>query len=141
MLKGFEKQTDKLNEYEQYTLLPIMAKCLERHVGVEKAITNVEMCQKLKDKDYKIGEARVRKIINHIRNHDIVECLIASSKGYYVSEDINEIDDFIDSLDGRISAIQADKEAMVRQRNRLKERLAKKHDSRTNTNNEECHIA
>ena len=119
MLKGFEKQTDKLNDYEQDTLLPIMAKCLERHVGVEKAITNVEMCQKLKDRGYKIGEARVRKIINHIRIHDIVECLIATSNGYYVSEDIKEILDFIDSLDGRITAIQAVKEALIRQLNRL----------------------
>lgn len=106
MISGFNKQTAPLCEYEREIVLPIMVKCLERHIGKDKAITNAQMCQKMKEYGYSITESRVRKIINHIRNNDLVKCLKASSKGYYVATDKRDMQQYIDSLDERISAIQ-----------------------------------
>ena len=106
MISGFNKQTAPLCEYEREKVLPIMVKCLERHIGKDKAITNAQMCQKMKEYGYSITESRVRKIINHIRNNDLVKCLKASSKGYYVATDKRDMQQYIDSLDERISAIQ-----------------------------------
>ena len=51
-----------LNDYEREVLLPIIVKCLRRHVGKDKAITNSRMCEALVDSGYDIKEIRMRKI-------------------------------------------------------------------------------
>ena len=107
MITFFTEQTAPLTEYERDTLLPIMARCLERHVGREAAITNAKMCDKMNAYGYELNEARTRKIINHIRINALVSCLIATGKGYYVSEDEAEIKKYIKSLKDREAAIAA----------------------------------
>ena len=120
MINGFEKQTEPLTEYEQYVLLPIMVKCLERKYGKENAVTNAIMCSKLSERGYKVGEARIRKIINHIRVNSLIPCLMATSAGYYISKNAVEIRDYIASLKGREEAICAVRIALE---NQLKELL------------------
>lgn len=115
MLSGFELITADLNEYEKDVLLPVMAKCLERKHGKEKAITNRVMCEKMAESGYDIGETRVRKIINYIRVMDLVPCLVATAKGYYVSEDEREIKKYIGSLKDRAAAILAVADSLERQ--------------------------
>ena len=107
MITFFTEQTAPLTEYERDTLLPIVARCLERHVGREAAITNAKMCDKMNAYGYELNEARTRKIINHIRINALVSCLIATGKGYYVSEDEAEIKKYIKSLKDREAAIAA----------------------------------
>ncbi len=63
----------------------------------------------------RIGETRVRKIINHIRNHAFVKRLIATSKGYYIVSTIEELGEYIECVIGRESAIRAMRESMERQ--------------------------
>ena len=65
---------------------------------------------------YKISEPRIRKIINYIRNNDMVPCLIANSDGYYVAQSNEEMLTYEDSLLGREEAIRAVRLAMERQR-------------------------
>lgn len=115
MLYGFEKITADLSDYERYTLLPIMTKCLERKVGKENAITNRVICEKMSECGYDIGEVRVRKIINYIRVMDLVPRLLATSKGYYVSRDKKELSLYIESLKDRAAAILAVADALKRQ--------------------------
>lgn len=115
MLQGFEQQTGKLTDYEKNTLLPIMVKCLGRKVGKENAVTNAYMCDKMNENGYEIGEARVRKIINHIRTNGLVPCLMASSFGYYVTNNAEELRAYIASLKGREEAIRAVREAVEEQ--------------------------
>lgn len=115
MISGFNKQTAPLCEYEREKVLPIMVKCLERHIDKDKAITNAQMCQKMKEYGYSITETRVRKIINHIRNNDLVKCLKASSKGYYVATDKRDMQEYIESLDERIAAIQKVRDSIFSQ--------------------------
>ena len=120
MIQGFVKQTKELTEYESGVLLPIIVRCLKNHVGKENVITNCEMCCKMEECGYDINEARMRKIINHIRNHCLVPCLVATGKGYYVTTSVQEMKNFIESLNGRIEAITAMRDSMMQQRDVLK---------------------
>lgn len=115
MLNGFDKETAPLSEYEREILLPIMVKCLQRKIGKENAVTNKVMCAKMQEYGYDIGEVRVRKIINHIRVNNLISCLMASNKGYYIANDQKEIKDYIQSLKGRERAIKAVREALEEQ--------------------------
>ena len=116
MITGFEEQTEPLNEQEREVFLPPIIKGLRVKVGKQKAVTNKDIVRGLKANcGIKIGEARVRKMINHIRNNDIIPCLIATSKGYYIAETKDEMLDYIDSLYGRVEAIEADALSMKRQ--------------------------
>ena len=116
MITGFEEQTEPLTDQEREVFLPPIIKGLRVKVGKEKAVANKDIVRGLKANcDIKIGEARVRKMINYIRNNDIIPCLIATSKGYYIAETKDEMLDYIDSLYGRVEAIEADALSMKRQ--------------------------
>lgn len=121
MIEGFTKQTEKLSDYEKEVLLPVMVKCLERKVGKENAVTNAYMCVRMNEKGYEIGEARVRKIINHIRTNNLVPRLMASSCGYYVTNDVTELKSYIASLKGREDAIRAMRSAVEEQLEELQQ--------------------
>ena len=117
MITGFKEQTEPLTDMEREVFLPPIIKGLRVKIGKDKAVTNRDIVRGLKTNlNVKIGEARVRKMINHIRNNDIIPCLIATAKGYYIAETPEEVDDYIDSLYGRIEAITADAESMKRQK-------------------------
>ena len=120
MITLFETQTKPLTEYEKDILLPIMAKCLARHIGKNRAISNSQMCAKMAVCGYKIGETRVRKLINHIRNNCLVERLIASGKGYYVTESIQEMETYIESVKNREDAIRTMRLSMEEQLSKMK---------------------
>ena len=115
MITGFEKETAPLSEYEKDTLLPLIIKGLNYKVGKNKAISNRKMVSRLRNSGYDVDEVRMRKLINHIRVNGLVPCLIATSKGYYIATDEVEVQDYIDSLQGRENAIRAVREAMERQ--------------------------
>ena len=120
MITTFETQTKPLNEYERETLLPIMVRCLAKHIGKSCAISNAQMCEKMALYGYQIGEVRVRKIINHIRSNGLVECLIATGKGYYVTESIQEMETYIESVKNREDAIRAMRLSMEEQLSKMK---------------------
>lgn len=116
MLPGFAKQTAPLNDYEQHTLLPVIIRGLREKVGADKAITSKVIVAKMCAAGYKLSDVRLRKIINHIRNNHLVGCLVATNKGYYIATTIQEVDDFIESLNGRVRSIQEDIESMKQQK-------------------------
>lgn len=116
MLKGFEQQTSPLNEYELGTLLPLIIRGLQTKIGVTRVIPGSTIIRKMKALGYKLDGPRLRKIINHIRNNDIIPGLVSNSNGYYVATSADEIDDCISSLQGRVDAIQSNIDALKRQR-------------------------
>lgn len=120
MIATFETQTKPLNEYEREKLLPIMVKCLARHIGKNRAISNSQMCAKMAVYGYQIGETRVRKLINHIRNNCLVERLIASGEGYYVTESTEEMETYIKSVKNREDAIRAMRMSMEEQLSKMR---------------------
>ena len=106
MINGFEQETEPLNDYEQ-SLVPIFIQGLKTKLGKESAVTNDAMIAGLDKMGHKLNQARVRKIIAHIRNKQLIKGLMASSKGYYITNNPEEIKDYIESLQGRIEAILA----------------------------------
>ena len=117
MLNGFDRQTEPLNDYERDTLLPVICRGLKTKIGEARAITNASITKAMKGAGYQLNEARVRKIINHIRTTGMVKWLIATSKGYYIATSIQEMEDYIGSLRGREDAIRAVRESMEKQLN------------------------
>lgn len=107
MLDLFQEQTKPLTSYEKETLLPIIAKGLSMKVGKENQITNSQICTAMRNAGYSISDARLRKIINHIRVNGIVKCLMASSNGYYVATSKKEVEKYLESLRGRYNAIKS----------------------------------
>lgn len=117
MLQGFEDYTAPLTEYERGTLLPWIADALSQRVGVKQAVSNKHICHILRERGYEgVSEPRVRKIINNIRIMGLVPRLVASSRGYYVTQDPDELDRYIESLAGREEAIRAVRLAMQAQK-------------------------
>jgi len=106
MIEGFETETAELTDYEKDTLLPLLVKGLNSKIGVENAITNGQIVRSMTEKGYKITSVRVRKIINYIRIKHLVYNLLSSSKGYYRSNDPEEIKKYVKSLMQRSTAIE-----------------------------------
>jgi len=118
MIHGFEQQTEPLNEYERVVLLPVIAQGLRTKVGKAKAISNKKICAAMVAAGYQLTDTRLRKVINHIRTNGVVECLIATSNGYYVAETNAELRDYEQSLLGRELAIAQVRKSLTEQRHR-----------------------
>jgi hypothetical protein len=105
MINNFEKETAPLTEEEKKIAILITSH-VQFNIGERLAVTNKEMVIKMKTlHDIKLSEARLRKIIHHIRTTGMVQNLIATSKGYYVEIDAERISTYVDSLVQRAEAI------------------------------------
>lgn len=117
MITGFEEQTKPLTDNEREVFLPLIIEGIRVRHGKENAITNKEIVSRLRERrGVKMSEARVRKIVNHIRCNDLVPCLIATSDGYYIAETEQELLDYEESLAGREDAIREVRLSIRRQR-------------------------
>ncbi len=105
MINGFTNETKPLSEYERDTLTPIIVRGLSMKIGKERAIKNSEICAKMRLQGYRIDNARLRKVINHIRVNALLPGVIATSEGYYIATTKEEMADYIASLESRESAI------------------------------------
>lgn len=105
MIQGFETETEELTQYEIQVLVPLMVKGLSTKIGQDNAITNSKIRSRLKDKELDISDSRIRKIINYIRVNKLIVNLLATSKGYFISNDPNEISRYKESLIARANSI------------------------------------
>ena len=119
MIKGFSNETSPLNDYELRVLLPVILAGLKDKQGKRNAVTNGYIIGRLKQQGYRIDAPRLRKVINHIRTNDLIPGLIATSEGYFLAEDEQELMNYEDSLRGREEAIKAVRLAIARQRRML----------------------
>jgi hypothetical protein len=120
MIKGFDQETQPLNDYEMGVLLPLLVRGLRTKIGRENDVTNKHIVNTLKG-SYKLNDARVRKIINHIRTNDLIPGLIATSEGYFIAQSEAELLEYEESLKGREDAIRAVRLSIARQRRILYE--------------------
>lgn len=116
MIQGFSEETKPLTPYENDVMLPVIIQGLQTKVGKARAITNQEICTALKKRGYRIDNARLRKIINHIRVNGMVIGLIATSDGYYIAEKKSELEMYLESLKGREEAIRAVRWSLEKQK-------------------------
>lgn len=107
MIQGFQKQTKPLTEYERDVLLPVICRGLRTKIGIGNIISGAKIVKAMTAAKYKLTEPRLRKIINYIRNHNLVPCLASNGQGYFIATCPEEIDDCIASIQGRIDSHQA----------------------------------
>ena len=118
MIENFEELTYELTKYERDIIVPYMVDRLKKNIGKDYAVTNQVIIKGMeKDRNFqlKLTSARIRKLINYIRVNDLIPCLMATSKGYYRADSINEIESYIRSLKQRERAICIMREAIERQ--------------------------
>lgn len=125
MITNFEEFTHELTEYEAEVLMPIIIKGLSTKIGKARAITSDQIVEALSNKGYKISGARVRKLVHNIRMEGSIERLMATSKGYYISNDPEELETYITSLHQRISSIQAIADQFYFQLNKWRNEVGK----------------
>ena len=106
MVIGFEHLTANLSLEEEFLAL-ILAKKLAKRKGPERAMNNRDLRDFLMQKGHYASPIRVRKMINHIRINCIVSNLVASSQGYYVAKNREDVERYVTSLRQRASAILA----------------------------------
>jgi len=115
MVTNFEHETQELNNYEFFTVLPYVEKWLEGATITRKILSSNKIITSLKAVGHKIDPARLRKIIHNIRVIGKVKNLVADSRGYYVTNDQEVLLKYIQSLQERTDSIQEVREAMMEQ--------------------------
>lgn len=114
MITLFEEITYELTEYEKDKLVPIIVKGLSKKHGKKNAITNKKMCEALTKIGYDINGPRLRKIIHHIRVEQLLVGLCSNSKGYYITNSLEELGEYVVSLAQRIRSQQEIYKSMKR---------------------------
>ena len=98
MLKGFEKLTEELTDYE-LEIVPLIVKGIGSRIGKENAVKSSIICDKMN-----IIGVRLRKIIHFIRVNNLLSGLCSNSKGYYIAASLRELEDNNISLKQRIAS-------------------------------------
>jgi len=121
MITGFEDYTFEVTDQEKKNILPKLLILLASAKGKQGVITNEQLvrtineCPGLQAAGIKTNTPRIRKMIHEIRVSDRIPLLIATSEGYYVSQDRDEVDKYLDSLRERINSITEVYMALKRQ--------------------------
>ena len=106
--------SDRLNDYERDVLLPLVVGFLRDARG--RKLTSYMIASAIRKQGHTCDSLRVRRIVNHIRCNAIIPCLAAGSNGYFVATNADDITETINSLEGRVDAIQEVIEALKQQR-------------------------
>lgn len=114
MLKNFEKITVELTDLElQY--VEYLGQWFMANQGKKNTLKNADIAKFIeKIFNKKIADSRVRKVIQFLRTNGLPN-LIATSNGYFYSEDVNEIQDWVISLKQRELAIREIREKAEKQ--------------------------
>ena len=93
-------------------VLDELERVLREHVGPNQAITSSELADELEITD---GEANpaTREAIRIVCEERGLP-VAASARGYYVIESTDELEEYLESLDGRIAGIQKRKRLVAR---------------------------
>jgi hypothetical protein len=105
MLKNFEKITIELTSQE-LEYVEFLGQWFMHNKGKENVVKNGDIIKLIKTAfDKKITEPRVRKVVQFLRTNGLPN-LIATSNGYFYSDDVAEIEAWIVSLKQREAAIR-----------------------------------
>ena len=116
MRKRRNEATRALSAYEQNVLLPILMKGLQMKKGKKNAVTNNQMVEAVRKHGVKINYRSMIMVINHIRTNDLIVGLMASSLGYYITDNEHELINYEESLQKREMALRKVRMSMQRQR-------------------------
>ena len=96
MLKNYENITFELTDQEK-KILPQIIKGLNTKKGRKNAITGDKICEAMY-----ISPPRLRKIISYIRVNNLIFGLCSANNGYYIADNLQELQECIISLKQRI---------------------------------------
>jgi len=108
MIENFEEITAELTAEEQ-ELLPALIAGFRRHdetdpIKGSQIVIQMNIWLEMNGKKGNFSEARLRKFVNHIRSNALLP-LIATSKGYFCSEDTDVLHSQIRRLQQRARSI------------------------------------
>lgn len=103
MITNFEKETAPLTE-DELKLVSVIIRCMKKYTS-ENPITEPQIVSGMKASGHKFTGSTLRKIINYIRGNSIAP-IIATSKGYFMSNDLEQIRKQIQSLEDRMDALR-----------------------------------
>lgn len=126
MIRNFEEYTSELTDDEKDYILPRLIRLLSTCIGKQKALTNSRIIESFNvnnpiyseediPRRIKVSQPRIRHMIHILRVSDTIPLLIATSNGYYIANDYDEIKGYIQSIDDRLRAIYQIRRAMKRQ--------------------------
>lgn len=113
MVSGFEDYTTELTEFELKRVLPLIVRSWKTKIPDKDILNMSDMIRQTNEyltqkrigsyskkgayKKYQVTGPRMRKFIHYIRVKNLVPNLIATSKGYFLTEDKEKVDKFIKS--------------------------------------------
>jgi hypothetical protein len=105
MVNGFEEQTAELGA-DEMQIVKILVNRFRQKKGKEHILNNGQICRAL-ETHYNIltTEPRVRKVIQYIRNNNLLIGFIANSNGYYVADNKEEIEAWLNTMIQRRNSI------------------------------------
>jgi len=104
MKDEFSLLQDDLSDFEK-RCVPVIVKGLQGKIGKEKAVSNPYIISKMENLGYDgLTQPRIRKIVNYIRNNDLLLLLCANSKGYFLPKNLKELDEYLDTMEKRINS-------------------------------------
>jgi hypothetical protein len=104
MIKNWAKETKELSLHEKENIHRVKDIIL-RDKSDYKTNKDINAYMSLFH-DVKFRPERLRKIIHAIRMLNLIPCLIATNKGYYIAKTESEVNDYIESLQQRINSIE-----------------------------------
>ncbi|KKP51040.1 MAG: hypothetical protein UR43_C0028G0011 [candidate division TM6 bacterium GW2011_GWF2_33_332] len=130
MIRTFEDYTSELTEDEANYIMPRILKILTLAIGKDKAVKNDQILKDInvlnpmykpdnEDPDLswiiKTRPARIRHMIHILRVTDTIPFLVATAVGYFISNEKEEIENYIGSIDDRLRSIYQIRRALKRQ--------------------------
>ena len=112
-LKAITEQI-KVNQYHRKYIIPLVIKKLKQ--SKLKIVSASEISNSLlKNHGLKVPGSLVRSLLHYIRINGLVKCVIATNKGYYITNNTLEMVTYLKSIQRRIKQIAALKAAIYSQ--------------------------
>ena len=114
MLKTFENITEELNPYE-LECVEFLGQWFMANTGRKNTLKNEHISDMVEAKfGKKLLPSRVRKVIQALRTNGLPN-LIASGKGYFYTNDLKDVENWVISLKQREAAIRTIREKAEKQ--------------------------
>lgn len=95
----------KLTAHERDAILPLVIQILKHRETKQKVFSNTKIRIVLKEFGEEITEPQIKRIVFHIRNNGLVDLLLANSEGYFVAENIKDVEEWMKMQKGKIEAM------------------------------------
>lgn len=121
MLTLFENITEELTDLEREKLVPMLIDTL-KYSTIENPMKGKHIVGWFKSSGINTTDVRLRKMVSYIRQCCILkdDVICASSRGYYISRDLVEIDKQIESIEGRRNQLNNVIEGLKAQRENIR---------------------